>query len=167
MKSSHAHLEDDDKAARGGGPQRPAPPPIKAAHVMRPPARPHGLGVVLIADDTDDTRELYGLYFRTLGFTVVTAVDGQAAIEAAMEHRPDVVVMDLAMPRIDGITATERLRRDARTQGTPIILLTGYPQRAIERGALQAGVDVFLTKPCLPDELETHVRRLLQARSDR
>jgi CheY-like chemotaxis protein len=66
------------------------------------------------------------------------------------------------MPRIDGITATQTLKRDARTRNTPIILLTGYPQRAVERGALQAGVDVFLTKPCLPEDLESHLQRLLE-----
>jgi len=69
--------------------------------------------------------------------------------------------MDLTMPHLDGITAMQRIRKHPRTRNTPVILLTGHPQKAIERGALEAGVDVFLTKPCLPEDLETHVRRLV------
>jgi CheY-like chemotaxis protein len=167
MRSAHARQDDSQQSALGGHARRTDPAAPRPLHRAGPPPDPRRLGIVLIADDTADTRELYGLYFRTLGFTVVTAVDGQAAIDAALEHRPDVVVMDLAMPRIDGITATEHLKRDARTQKTPIILLTGYPQRAIERGAIEAGVDVFLTKPCLPEELELHIRRLLDDESHR
>jgi two-component system, cell cycle response regulator DivK len=123
--------------------------------------RPQRPPSILIVDDTTDTRELYALYFKTLGFTALTAYDGQQGVDAAIQHRPDVIVMDLSMPVMDGRTATQRLKRDARTRTTPVILLTGYPLQAIERGALEAGADVFLTKPCLPEDLEQHVRRLL------
>ena len=73
---------------------------------------------------------------------------------------PDVIVMDLAMPKMDGISATRRLKAHRRTRHIPVILLTGYPYQAIERGALEAGVAVFLTKPCLPEDLERHVSEL-------
>ena len=121
----------------------------------------HRRGVLLIADDTADTRALYCLYLTYRGFKVLTARDGEIAVEMALRHRPDVVVMDLAMPRLDGVAATRRLKSDARTRHTRIILLTAHPLEAVQQGALQAGVDGFLTKPCLPEDLEQHVRGLI------
>jgi CheY-like chemotaxis protein len=123
--------------------------------------RERGAGLVLIVDDTADARDLYALYFRSRGFSVLTADDGEAAIATALEHRPDVIVMDLSMPRIDGLTATRHLKTDARTRDVPVILLTGYPVKAIQQGALDAGVARFLTKPCLPEDLEQHIERLI------
>jgi two-component system cell cycle response regulator DivK len=124
------------------------------------PKRARGAGLVLIADDTRDARELYGLYLTHQGFSVELAADGVAAVDAAIRLRPDVIVMDLSMPTLDGIAATQRLKAHPRTQSIPVILLTGYPYKAIQRGALEGGVEVFLTKPCLPEDLESHVRRL-------
>ena len=120
--------------------------------------------VILIADDTTDTRELYVDHFSRRGFAVVTAHDGAAAVRVALDHVPDVIVMDLAMPQIDGITALRRIKADARTARTRVILLTGYPHKAVERGALNAGADRFLTKPCLPEDLERHVKELQRPR---
>jgi two-component system cell cycle response regulator DivK len=88
-------------------------------------------------------------------------IDGEAAIQKAVWSRPDVVVMDLSMPRLDGIGAIQRLKRDARTRQIPVIIFTGYPYKAIEQGALEAGADAFLTKPCLPEDLEQHIQRLI------
>jgi CheY-like chemotaxis protein len=121
--------------------------------------------VILIAEDTADARELYADYFGRRGFTVVTAHDGAAAIRAALDYLPDVIVMDLAMPQLDGITAIRKIRADPRARRSRLILLTGYPQSAVERGALEAGADRFLTKPCVPKELERHVRELRRQRS--
>ena len=117
--------------------------------------------LILIVDDSADVRDLYAECFTALGFRVATAHDGQGGITAAMQYRPDVIVMDLAMPRVDGITAIKHLKSQARTRDVPVILLSGYPYKAIEHGALEAGADVFLTKPCLPEDLESQVRRLL------
>ena len=116
---------------------------------------------VLIVDDVSDAREMYGLYFRKAGFTVFTASDGRGGITLAREHRPDVIIMDMAMRGMDGITATREIKRDARLRKIPVIILTGYPMRAVQDGALEAGADAFLTKPCLPEDLEQQVRRLL------
>ena len=112
-------------------------------------------------DDTADVRELYAEYLTARGFRVATARDGEAGIAAATQSRPDIIVMDLSMPKLDGIEAIKRLKSDARTRKVPVILLTGYPYRAIEQGALEAGADAFLTKPCLPEDLESHVQHLL------
>ena len=118
--------------------------------------------IVLFADDTLDTRDLYAMYFKSRGYQVLTSTDGQSAIEMALAGRPDVIVVDLAMPKLDGITVTRLLKSDPRTQDTPIIILTAYSQEAIDGGALEAGADIFLTKPCLPEALETRVRELLK-----
>jgi len=117
--------------------------------------------VILIADDTTDSRDLYAEYFETRGFSVVTARDGEGAVQAALEHVPEVIVMDLAMPQIDGITAIQRIKADARMQQTRVIILTGY-HFALEKSALEAGADLFLRKPCLPERLELHVNALRQ-----
>ena len=126
-----------------------------------PPRRsPRRRPLILIADDTTDTRDLYAEYFRTRGFVAVTAADGAAAVQVALEQVPDVVVMDLAMPQIDGLTATKKIKADARTRRTRVILLTGYPMDTIARKASEVGVDRYLTKPCLPEELQRHVNEL-------
>jgi CheY-like chemotaxis protein len=127
-----------------------------------PSSRGRRAGLVLIVDDSRDARELYAMYLTHCGFSAFTARDGSEAVDAAVQLEPNVIVMDLSMPTVDGITATLRIRRHPRTRDIPLILLTGYPQQAIERDALRVGVDVFLTKPCLPEDLETHVRRLLE-----
>jgi len=114
----------------------------------------------MIADDTMDTREMYALHFRSRGFNVLTAHDGEAAVATARSRRPDVIVMDIAMPRLDGIAATQKVKADVRTRRARVVILTGYPYRAIEQGAFEAGADVFLTKPCLPEELEGIVNAL-------
>ena len=123
-----------------------------------------GLGRVLIVDDSWDAREMYALYFRNHGYDAITASDGDAGIESAIKTRPDAIVMDLAMPKVSGISAAHQLRNDPRTREIPIILLTGHGHRAIDDGLLKMGIDVFLTKPCLPEDLEGHVRRLLDER---
>jgi CheY-like chemotaxis protein len=107
---------------------------------------------------------MYGSYLGFRGFGILTAPDGDAAIEMALARRPDVIVMDLAMPRLNGISAVHRLKQQPRTRNIPVIILTGYAFRAIQQGALEAGADVFLTKPCLPEDLERHIRALLERR---
>ena len=129
-----------------------------------PVARPL---TVLLVDDTHDVRDLYAQYLSVLGCRVVTAPDGAAGIVAATQGRPDVIVMDLAMPKMDGITAIKHLRTDARTRRIPVILLTGYPHEAIAQGTLEAGADVFLTKPCLPEDLHAHIIEMSARRSRR
>jgi two-component system cell cycle response regulator DivK len=122
---------------------------------------------ILIVDDTPDGREIYSLHLQHRGFTVLTARDGNEGVEMARQHQPDVIIMDIAMARLDGIAATKRLKRDARTRRTPVIVLTAYPGKPVQQQALEAGASVFLTKPCLPDELEAHIRRLLAAQPPR
>lgn len=121
---------------------------------------------VLIVDDHAHTRELYAEFLQTWGFTVLTAANAVVAIDIARQQRPHVIVMDLSMPSLDGITAMTHLKRDPRTTRIPVIILTGYAARAIQDGALEAGADGFLTKPCLPEDLAQEVQRLVDS-SDR
>ena len=121
-----------------------------------------GRGLVLIVDDSLHTRELYTEYLSFRGLAVVSAPEAESGIRLAETLRPDVIVMDIAMPGLNGITATHRLRLNPRTRRIPVIVLTGYAFRAIEHGALEAGADAFLTKPCLPEDLELKIRALLR-----
>ena len=151
--------------------ERRAPRP-RARRVSRPPVpasqpAPRVLrnrrraGLVLIVDDSLHTRELYTEYLTFRGLGVITAPDGEAGLALALAMRPDVIIMDLAMPGLNGITVTNRLKQHPRTRRIPVVVLTGYAFRAIQQGALEAGADVFLTKPCLPEDLERSVRELL------
>jgi len=139
------------------------PPPSPPIPRRRRPQRSAEKDIVLVADDAKDGRDLYAGFFELRGFRAVTAGDGEEAVALAVSVRPRVIDIDLTMPRLDGIAATRRLKQDPRTRRIPVILLTGHALRAIDRGALEAGVDVFLRKPCLPDELEDHVRRSVTA----
>jgi len=121
--------------------------------------------LVLIVDDSLHTRHLYSEYLTFRGLGVVSAPDGGSALVMARSMRPDAIVMDLAMPGVDGITATRQLKADPRTRAIPVLILTGFGYRAIEQGALEAGADLFLTKPCLPEDLEQEVRRLIAGRA--
>ena len=129
------------------------------------PQLPGRLATVLIVDDTADGREIYSLHLQHQGFTVLTACDGNEGVELARQHQPDVIVMDLAMARLDGLAATRRIKRDARTRRASVIVLTSYPGKPVQQQALEAGASLFLTKPCLPEELEQHIRKVL-ARPD-
>ena len=108
-----------------------------------------------------DARDIYAAYLEARGYRTVKARDGEQAVVVATSERPDVIVMDLTMPKLHGIDATRRLKQKPRTRHIPIILLTGYPDRAIREGALESGVALFLTKPCLPEDIEAAVRRLI------
>jgi two-component system cell cycle response regulator DivK len=135
------------------------PPSVRAAVGEAAATRGHGL--VLIADDTFDTRELYEVYLTGQGFVVKTVTDGEAAVEVATAIVPDVIVMDISMPRLDGVAATRQLKEHPLTRHVPVVIWTAYPHKAIQRGALEAGADAFMVKPCLPEELEHHLRSLI------
>ena len=115
-----------------------------------------------MVDDSPHTREMYSEYLSFRGLGVITAPDGESGLELALAKQPELIVMDLAMPGINGITVVHRLKRDPRTRRIPVLVLTGHALRAIQEGALEAGADAFLTKPCLPEELEEQVWRLLR-----
>jgi CheY-like chemotaxis protein len=117
--------------------------------------------LVLVVEDYQDAREMYAAYLQFSGFAVAEATNGLEAIEKAQSLIPDIVLMDLALPRMDGWEATRRLKSDDRTKDIPIVALTGHALAGHAEGARQAGCDAFVTKPCLPDALVSEIKRLL------
>jgi CheY-like chemotaxis protein len=122
--------------------------------------------VILIADDFDDNREMYAEYLTFVGYQTTQATTGAAAIQQAQTFHPDVIVMGLSLPEIDGWEVIRRLKAADKTRGIPVVVVTGHALKGAEKAARDAGADVFLTKPCLPDELAASIARILQANGE-
>ncbi|MBI2835377.1 MAG: response regulator [Acidobacteria bacterium] len=131
----------------------------------RPAAAWRHTPLVLVVEDYDDTRELYKQYLELSGYRVLEAADGLEALEKAATFLPDIILMDLALPRLDGWEVTRRLRDDPLTRGIPIVALTGHVVRSYLDGAYRAGVDACLLKPFPPDVLVTEIQELLNRRA--
>ena len=126
---------------------------------------PAKLRTILLVEDHADSRAMYAEFLR-LDFNVVEAADGIAAFEL-MEHTlPDIVVTDLALPRMDGFALIERMRDDDRFRLVPVIALSGYSGSDHEARALRAGSDLVLMKPCLPETLAKAVASAAIRRKD-
>jgi CheY-like chemotaxis protein len=119
--------------------------------------------LILVVDDYQDAREMYAEYLQFSGFRVAEARNGNEAVEQAFALKPDLILMDLSLPGMDGWEATRRLKADDRTKHIPIVALTGHALAGASEGAKKAGCDSFVTKPCLPDDLVVEVRRMLGA----
>ena len=117
--------------------------------------------LVLVVEDYQDAREMYVEYLRFSGFRVAEARNGVEALERAFALHPDIILMDLALPRMDGWEATRRLKRDPRTARIPVVALTGHALAGHLEGARRAGCDAFVVKPCLPDALVSEINRML------
>jgi CheY-like chemotaxis protein len=117
--------------------------------------------LVLVVEDYQDAREMYSAYLQFSGYRVAEATNGLEAIEKANQLMPDIILMDLALPKVDGWEATKRLKSDPRTKHIPIVALTGHALAGFAEGAREAGCDAFVTKPCLPDALVAEIRRML------
>src|SRR5438105_13768376 len=116
---------------------------------------------VLVVDDYPDAREMYTEYLEFSGFDVVEAGNGIEALQRAVDMTPDIILMDLSLPVMDGWEATRRLKADQRTASIPVVALTGHALAGISDGALKAGCDAFVTKPCLPEDLVKEIRKIL------
>jgi two-component system cell cycle response regulator DivK len=119
--------------------------------------------LVLVVDDFTDNREMYAEYLSYSGYEVIEATNGEEAIEAAQARMPDIIIMDLSLPVMDGWEATRRLKADERTRGIPVVALTGHGLAGHSKGARDAGCDSFLAKPCLPDQLVAEIERILES----
>jgi len=117
--------------------------------------------LILVVDDYEDAREMYAEYLRFCGFRVAEARNGNEALEQAFALMPDLILMDLSLPGMDGWEATRQLKGDERTRHIPVVALTGHALAGASEGAKRAGCDSFVTKPCLPDDLVVEVRRML------
>lgn len=123
--------------------------------------QPKNSPLVLVVEDYQDAREMYAAYLQFSGYRVAEATNGLEAIERAQELMPDIILMDLALPKMDGWEATRRLKLDDKTRHIPIVALTGHALAGHAEGARQAGCDSFVTKPCLPDALVAEIKRML------
>jgi CheY-like chemotaxis protein len=117
--------------------------------------------LVLIVDDYAEGREVCAEYLAFRGYDVATAEDGIDALAKTRELMPDVILMDLSLPRLDGWEASRQLKSDARTRHIPIIALTAHALSSARERAVEAGCDTVVTKPCPPRELEAAVRHHL------
>jgi two-component system, OmpR family, phosphate regulon response regulator PhoB len=120
--------------------------------------------LVLLTEDDEDVRALAELVLRREGFEVRAVTDGQAALDAAAERTPAVAVLDVSMPRVDGLEAARRLRERPETREIPIMLLTARVTDADRERGRQAGADAQLDKPFSPAVLAERVRALLAER---
>ncbi|MFI8193173.1 response regulator [Streptomyces sp. NPDC085946] len=127
---------------------------------------PGASGRVLVVDDNKVIRQLIRVNLELEGIEVVTAADGAECLEVVHQVRPDLVTLDVVMPRLDGLRTAARLRADPRTRDLPLAVISACTQYEVEAG-LDVGVDAFLAKPFEPGELVTLVRQLLGREKDR
>ena len=118
---------------------------------------------MLVVDDNKVIRQLIRVNLELEGFEVVTAADGVECLDVVLQARPDVVTLDVVMPRLDGLRTAARLRADPRTRNLPLAIVSACTQYEVESG-LDAGVDAFLAKPFEPSELVRLVRQLMERR---
>jgi DNA-binding response OmpR family regulator len=132
----------------------------QSLHIELPPVGMEAPTIVVVDDDAD-VRNLVALKLTGAGFTVHTAYDGSKALSVIERTRPDLVILDVAMPKVSGIEVCQRLRATMRTQTLPVIMLTARTHVRHEYEGLMAGADVYLTKPFSPRDLLAQVWDLL------
>ena len=128
-------------------------------------AQPNPL--ILVVEDFDDAREMYRDYLEYSGFRVLTACDGREAIEQARSAQPDLILMDLSLPGIDGWEATRLLKSDPVTHHLPVVALSAHAMATEGNRAREAGCDGFIAKPCLPSDLVVHIATFLKVKARR
>ena len=120
--------------------------------------------LVLVAEDDEDILALVVFDLEDEGYEVLTARDGQEAVALALERHPDLILLDVAMPGLDGYEVTRRLRADESTRATPVVLLTARAQVKDVIAGFEAGANDYVTKPFRPDELRTRLHAALGRR---
>ena len=118
-------------------------------------------GTILVVDDFDDTRLLLRTWLQKKGFRVVEAENGNRAIAAAESSRPDLIIMDVDMPELDGLAATRKIRELKDFAAVPIVAVSAYGADQYRDHALAAGCNEYVSTPFEPDELERLIRALL------
>jgi CheY-like chemotaxis protein len=125
-------------------------------------ARPAEGKLVLIVDDSADSAAFVSLYLQNRNYRVVTAHNGEEAVRVADTIVPDIILMDIAMPDVDGLEATRRIRASATLPYIPIIALTAFTTEGFKRAAVEVGIDGYLTKPVDCERLHQLISRLLR-----
>jgi two-component system phosphate regulon response regulator PhoB len=119
-------------------------------------------GTILVIDDEKDLIELVRYNLEKEGFDVIAATDGQSGLEVVKKHRPDLVVLDLMMPGLDGLQVCQQLRSDPRAGRIPVIMLTAKATEADRVVGLELGADDYITKPFSPREVVARVKAVLR-----
>ncbi|MFE0315355.1 response regulator [Streptomyces albogriseolus] len=127
---------------------------------------PSTSGRVLVVDDNKVIRQLIRVNLELEGIEVVTAADGAECLEVVHQVRPDLITLDVVMPRLDGLRTAGRLRSDPRTAGIPLLIVSACTQHEVDSG-LDVGVDAFLAKPFDPQELVRVVQSLVGSSTGR
>jgi DNA-binding response OmpR family regulator len=120
--------------------------------------------LVLVADDEEDIRALVAFRLQRAGYDVITAADGEEALALATTRLPDLIVLDMMMPKATGLEVTRSLRGQDSTKDIPVILLTARAQEADVASGFEAGADDYVKKPFSPKDLQSRVQKLLERR---
>ena len=116
---------------------------------------------ILYVEDNEFNRKIVRDLLKRTTYALIEANDGEAGVATALEKRPDLVLMDIQLPKISGIEATRRLRADPATAATPIIAITSFALSGDDQKAKEAGATAYLTKPYSPKELLALIRSIL------
>lgn len=122
---------------------------------------------ILVAEDERDIRDLIAFTLRFAGFDVVAVGNGAEALEAAPQEMPDLILMDVRMPRMTGYEACEQMKKDERIKHIPVVFLSAKGQESEIQTGLDAGASEYLLKPFMPNELVDRVKQLLEQYSQK
>jgi len=117
---------------------------------------------ILVVEDQEDNRQILRDLLANAGYEMIEAEDGKQAIELAASHRPDLILMDIQLPLVDGYEATRRLKADPSLMNIPIIVVTSYALSGDEEKARRAGCDAYVAKPYSPRVLLAKIREYMQ-----
>jgi two-component system cell cycle response regulator DivK len=117
--------------------------------------------VVLLIEDNADNRDIYETYLTVVGYRVLLAEDGEEGLRLAFEQRPDLILLDVSIPKVDGWEVARRLKSDERTSQIPILAVTGHATTAHRAKAAELGLERFLTKPIEPTRLADEISQVL------
>ena len=124
-----------------------------------------GSATILVVDDEAPIRLMLQQVLTQEGYDIVTAEDGKEGLDLILKSTPDLILLDLRMPRLDGITFLKAMRTDPKTRSIPVIVLTGLKSRETLEQAMEAGADDFVTKPFETVELKIRIRAMLKLKN--
>jgi CheY-like chemotaxis protein len=127
-------------------PKMPAPPPVR----------------VLLVDDEPSILEIFSQYLELSGYQVITGVDGEEALEKTRREKPDIIVLDIRMPKMDGWEVCERIKKDPSVCGIPVIFLTAFDQVQDHERARRLCVQGYIAKPCHPSTLVQQIKNCMK-----
>lgn len=153
-------MKDKDPLATSGLPPLPHEPVDRAGQDAEESSK-SGRFLILVVDDSADNVAVMSLHLQDQGYRVVTATNGEEAIAVAEQTRPNLILMDISMPGLDGFAATRRIRENDELREVPIVAVTAFGTEGFQRAAYDVGASGYLTKPVDFDRMHQLVARLL------